>query len=102
MRHPSAEDLDAAHQLVSSARGGRDRGADMRPEIRMSRPEDGESINGSTNMELSPNKSGILGYDQRQHPQGQPPSPVSTRAEPSRLSPNTQHKDSNPFGHSCV
>lgn len=27
LRHPSAEDLDAAHQLVSSARGARERAA---------------------------------------------------------------------------
>lgn len=102
MRHPSAEDLDAAHQLVSSARGGRDRGADLRPEIHENRVENGDSVNGSTNMELSPNSRGIMGYEQRQPVQGQPPSPVSTRAESSRLSPNAQPKDSNPFGHSCV
>ncbi|EEP75800.1 predicted protein [Uncinocarpus reesii 1704] len=29
MRHPSAEDLDAAHQLVSSARGGRNQVSDL-------------------------------------------------------------------------
>lgn len=100
-RHPSAEDLDAAHQLVSSARGGRDRGADSRPEGRGSGPDNGESLSSSSNMDLSPG-SGILGYDQHHHPQGQSPSPVSNRSTSSRLSPNPQAKDSNPFGHSCV
>ncbi|KAL1959181.1 hypothetical protein VTO42DRAFT_2686 [Malbranchea cinnamomea] len=96
MRHPSAEDLDAARQLVSSARGGRDHGTELRPETLGNRPE-----NGNPNMEQNAH---IPNRDQRQLPQEQPSSPASNMAAPPppRLSPKPQSKDSNPFGHSCV
>lgn len=95
MRHPSAEDLDAAHQLVSSARGARDQMTDFGPTENLLRPEgtemltrqDGEMIQDGT----SPGRD-----------QGPTASGDETRSNASRQSPKSRGKDQAFLGHSCV
>lgn len=100
MRHPSAEDLDAAHQLVSSARGGRDVG----PERRGSRSgNDENTANGKSNMDSPPNGHLPQASDEQRHQhQQQQQSPPDSSVQ-ARLSPSTaRNRDSGVFGHSCM
>jgi hypothetical protein len=90
MRHPSAEDLDAARQLVSSARGGRDHGsADWDSSVR-GNGQDVRDTDGDTQMELAP-------PDESRHYQQER---TASPAQPQLLQPGKESGSS--FGHSCV
>lgn len=94
MRHPSAEDLDAAHQLVSSARGAREQVADFGSTENLLRPEgnelssrnDGEAMQGGTSP--SRDQMAVSGDE--------------TRSNASHQSPKSRGKDQTFLGHSCV
>ena len=97
MRHPSEEDLNAAHQLVSSAGGRRDYGNDLGPDMQENKDGDWEAINGSDTggkmdgLEESPSKI------QR----GPADAASSNRVPSSRQSPKSPSKEPIFLGHSC-
>ncbi|OAX77944.1 hypothetical protein ACJ72_07752 [Emergomyces africanus] len=104
MRHPSAEDLDAAHQLVSSARGGRDNAVNFRPD----RPEMAGKVLENVQADAR-SKVDSSSQNGRQSPveqsQNQMPAesggyPTDSPA-PSKQSPTTQSKEPVFTGHSC-
>lgn len=117
LRHPSAEDLDAAHQLVSSARGARERAAETRRESQGSANEDVEMGNsgegdgdgdgdGDENKELTPGTSATEQQQAQGQGQGQsqsePPAPTSNSGAPSQhKSPRSPGRDAAFLGHSC-
>ncbi|ODH49856.1 hypothetical protein GX48_04085 [Paracoccidioides brasiliensis] len=102
MRHPSAEDLDAAHQLVSSARGGRDSGVNIMPDRQdMAKPLESVQEDTTTNT-MDSSQKGYQGATEQ--PQDQP-SPVSSSTTNGplllKLSPKAPIKESVFTGHSC-
>lgn len=97
MRQPSAEDLDAARQLVSSARGGRDRGSDLPSEMQESRDEDWEVINGSdTGSKMEGLQECTVNM-----PRGPTEAAALDRVPASKQSPKSQSKEPIFLGHSC-
>lgn len=58
IRQPSAEDLDAAHQLVSSARGGRNGLAGIEETFRIGDPHGPFLDGGSTDLLVGTSTSG--------------------------------------------
>lgn len=93
MRDPSAEDLDAAHQLVSSARGGRENVTDFRSETQEDGTE-GTSENGNgANLNKERN------IQPRPHPES---TDEESRPDLSKRSPKSRSKEQVFLGHSCV
>ncbi|KAI2001701.1 GATA type transcriptional activator of nitrogen-regulated proteins [Ophidiomyces ophidiicola] len=90
MRHPSAEDLDAAHQLVSSARGGRDHIPDYAGSGTMARSEGSE-------IERAPS-AGSAGREQQMLTA---PSDDNL-SDAQHQSPKPQGKNQIFLGNSCV
>ncbi|WEW57694.1 GATA type transcriptional activator of nitrogen-regulated proteins [Emydomyces testavorans] len=89
MRHPSAEDLDAAHQLVSSARGRRDQVAEF-----------GSLVTGMRSDGASGNSQNEAGSSSEH--QGLAESNDESRPNAPRESPKIRGKDQVFLGHSCV
>ncbi|KAK2877289.1 hypothetical protein FQN49_001267 [Arthroderma sp. PD_2] len=103
IRQPSAEDLDAAHQLVSSARGG----ADFRPDNfdSSSRSVDGDNTNTGTAMDESQDGyAASREQDQSEQQQGQPSEQNSGPESSSRAraSPKAARNAELFLGHQCV
>lgn len=97
VRHPSAEDLDAARQLVSSARGGREHSADQLRESNRVKSDDWAAVNRReppTEMDLRP--------DGRSDDTGDRfAASTANGALASKRSPKSQAKDASFLGHSC-
>lgn len=90
IRQPSAEDLDAAHQLVSSARGGRDGGAqDERQNMDES---DGQNMaisdEGNTLRVMSAAEMEKAGF-------------ISPRSQDASAKQSAQERTVVPFGQTC-
>ncbi|KAK2732713.1 putative electron transfer flavoprotein subunit [Onygenales sp. PD_40] len=102
MRHPSAEDLDAAHQLVSSARGGRDNGVNFladRQDMAAKEWEASQEDNARRNMDPPSENGGHQMHVDEQ--QGHGDSVSVSRAAMAKLSPKPQTKEPVFTGHSC-
>ncbi|OJJ50867.1 hypothetical protein ASPZODRAFT_11711 [Penicilliopsis zonata CBS 506.65] len=91
MRHPSAEDLDAAQQLVSSARVGRERSADWHQEDDLADYRSGP---------VSAMGLDVAGEGAAAAPDSQSESAPGILAEQNNTSPK-QQKDTSFLGHSC-
>ncbi|PGH26929.1 hypothetical protein AJ80_01310 [Polytolypa hystricis UAMH7299] len=99
MRHPSAEDLDAAHQLVSSARAGRDHGAE-RVESRIGSDDGRDFTNsGDVNMRMDLSQDSYQSQNRNQWEQAM--STTSEDPSVSGRSPKSQGRDSVFPGHQC-
>ncbi|EER24246.1 Putative electron transfer flavoprotein subunit [Coccidioides posadasii str. Silveira] len=96
MRHPSAEDLDAAHQLVSSARGARDQAADPSSSGAGVRSDGGEMLNLSDTE--NPQNRASPGRENQMPME----SNDENRPNASRQSPKSRGKEQVFLGHSCV
>ncbi|KAM5454827.1 GATA type transcriptional activator of nitrogen-regulated protein [Microsporum audouinii] len=107
IRQPSAEDLDAAHQLVSSARGV----ADFRPDsFDGSRSTDGDKANPGAAMDgfqdeyaaASREQNQNEQQQQQQHNQASEQNPVPESSSRSRASPKASRNAEVFLGHQCV
>ncbi|KAK2766843.1 putative electron transfer flavoprotein subunit [Arachnomyces sp. PD_36] len=95
LRHPSAEDLDAAHQLVSSARGARERHLEIRrgsqgganEDVEMGNASDGGDVNDVSTVEQQGQAEGLA--------------PSDTHAGQQHKSPRSPGRDAAFLGHSC-
>lgn len=104
LRHPSAEDLDAAHQLVSSARGARERAAAAETRRGGSQGSADEDVemgdgDGDGNNELASGASKTEGQAQ-----GQVEAPRDSNTQEASLrqkSPRSPGRDAAFLGHSC-
>ncbi|KAJ9360657.1 transcriptional regulator family: GATA type zinc finger [Paecilomyces variotii] len=93
VRRPSAEDLDAARQLVSSARGGREHSADPQREGSYVKSDDWAAVNKRDppiEMDLRPDGTRD---DAAAH--------TANGSSATRRSPKSQAKDASFLGHSC-
>ncbi|KAL1997818.1 hypothetical protein VTN02DRAFT_691 [Thermoascus thermophilus] len=97
MRQPSAEDLDAAQQLVSSARGGREHMVDYQREGSGAADDDRDAV-----RRHDPSRGGEMDTvpDGRRQDQPDPP-PSSNGTAGVKRSPKSQGKDASFLGHSC-
>ncbi|OJD12492.1 hypothetical protein AJ78_06918 [Emergomyces pasteurianus Ep9510] len=105
MRHPSAEDLDAAHQLVSSARGGRDNSVSFRSDRQDMAGKALENIQGDARNNVDPSSPQNGHQSPAQKTQDQVPAesggyPIDSPAA-SKQSPKAQSKEPVFTGHSC-
>lgn len=100
MRHPSAEDLDAAHQLVSSARAGRNHGVDSRSERQDYRSDSQESTTAeSSRSKMDWSQEGYSGQPRSKSDENDPGAPnQQTFLKPSSKS---QTQETAFPGHSC-
>ncbi|PGH05520.1 hypothetical protein GX51_02858 [Blastomyces parvus] len=104
MRQPSAEDLDAAHQLVSSARGGRDNPIKFHSDRKEMAGKALENIqedaarNVDSHLQNGHETPGLQRQDQPPAESGLSPMDSSM---PSKLSPKAQSKEAVFTGHSC-
>lgn len=94
MRQPSAEDLDAAQQLVSSARGGREHMVDYQREGSGARDDDRDAVK----RHDSRGEMDTVADGRRQDQTDAPQSNGTTGA---KRSPKSQGKDASFLGHSC-
>ena len=100
LRHPSAEDLDAAHQLVSSARGARERAVEFQRENQAnSNDEDWDMVDGSDADGKTELTSGASTTERQGHLEA-PPSNISA-VGPQQRSPKSPSRDAAFLGHSC-
>lgn len=96
MRQPSAEDLDAAQQLVSSARGGRDHMVDYQREGSGAR----DSNDRDSAQQRDSRGEMDTAADGRRQDQTDAPATNGT-ASTKRPSPKSQSRDTSFLGHSC-
>lgn len=99
LRHPSAEDLDAAHQLVSSARGARERAVEIQREREGGSKEDiemGDGSDGDGNEELTSAAS----VTERQG-QMETLETSNSQVGPQHRAPRSPGRDAAFLGHSC-
>ncbi|GAD98205.1 GATA factor SREP [Paecilomyces variotii No. 5] len=93
VRQPSAEDLDAARQLVSSARGGREHSADQQREGSYVKSDDWAAIN---------KRDPPMEMDLRPDDKSDDAATNSTNGSSvMRRSPKSQAKEASFLGHSC-
>lgn len=104
MRHPSAEDLDAAHQLVSSARGGRDNTVNFHSDRQEMAGKALDNIHEDARRNMdSPSKTGHEAPAEQRQDQASVESggnPID-RPVSSKQSPKAQSKEPVFTGHSC-
>ncbi|EER38301.1 siderophore biosynthesis repressor SREA [Histoplasma capsulatum H143] len=104
MRQPSAEDLDAAHQLVSSARGGRDNVMNFRSDRQETTGKalDNTQGDGSRNMDSQLQNGHKAPVEQRvgESPPESGANPIDHPTS-SKKSPKAQSKEQAFTGHSC-
>lgn len=104
IRQPSAEDLDAAHQLVSSARGV----ADFRPDnFDASRSPDGDKASVGTGAAMddaasSDQNQSESQQQQQQHSQASEQISAPESSSRSRASPKASRNTEVFLGHQCV
>jgi GATA-binding protein len=95
VRHPSAEDLDAAQQLISSSRGARELSSDFKLDTTGTDRDDGwQAVNNNSprdEMDVDVKADG---------PGPNPGSSAASTADPKR-SPQPSGKDASFLGHSC-
>ncbi|PGH01863.1 hypothetical protein AJ79_07800 [Helicocarpus griseus UAMH5409] len=102
MRHPSAEDLDAAHQLVSSARGGRDNGASFHQDRQEIAGKALENIQEDTQRTMDSSQDGHqVSTEQRQDQMPVEPGNAVNQEIKTKPSPKAQSKEPVFTGHSC-
>ncbi|EGE82330.1 GATA-binding protein, other eukaryote, variant [Blastomyces dermatitidis ATCC 18188] len=104
MRQPSAEDLDAAHQLVSSARGGRDNTINFHSDRQETAGSALDNIQedaaGKMDSQLQNGHQAPVEQRQDQAPAESGVNPID-RPVPSKQSPKPQSKEPVFTGHSC-
>lgn len=93
MRHPSAEDLDAAEQLLSSARGRHAYISDLQPEDTTTWDDRRQAWSEGSRVDMDITIEGLAKHEMDTAPGSGPPF--------SRRSPKPQGKDASFWGHSC-
>jgi GATA-binding protein, other eukaryote len=90
MRHPSAEDLDAAEQLLSSARGRQPYIFDLQQEVTTTRDDRRQAWSEGPRVEMDMTAEGLAQHEMDTAPGSETP-----------FCRQSQGKDASFWGHSC-